>query len=172
MVPARLRQPGWRTTTRDLGRAPVQEDARAVSGGRRVSRSAGKRSGCFRLKAINDKRLVGRRISRCDFFPASCASGIASSTLPSMDSSIPTRKAIEAMTTTEHKIYENRLRRMAQRQGLRLIKSRRRDPNALQYGTYGLVDVQTNGLATYGGAVSEGYGLDLTEIEAHMRKLR
>ncbi len=76
------------------------------------------------------------------------------------------------MTTTEHKIYENRLRRMAQRQGLRLIKSRRRDPNALQYGTYGLVDVQTNGLATYGGAVSEGYGLDLTEIEAHMRKLR
>jgi len=76
------------------------------------------------------------------------------------------------MNTTEAKTYESRLRRMAQRQDLRLIKSRRRDPNALEYGTYGLVDVETNGLATYGGPVSEGYGFDLIEIEAHMLKLR
>ncbi len=76
------------------------------------------------------------------------------------------------MNTTESKTYESSLRRMAQRQGLRLIKSRRRDPNALECGTYGLVDVETNGLATYGGSVSEGYGFDLIEIEAHMLKLR
>jgi hypothetical protein len=37
------------------------------------------------------------------------------------------------------KIRENRLRRMAERQGLKLRKSRRRDPHALGYGTYDLV---------------------------------
>jgi len=61
VVPARLRQPGWQTTTRDLGRAPVQEDARAVSGGRWASESAGKPRGCLQAKAIEDKRLVARR---------------------------------------------------------------------------------------------------------------
>jgi len=38
------------------------------------------------------------------------------------------------------KVRENRLRRMAERQGLRLEKSRRRDPRALDYGTYCLWD--------------------------------
>ena len=37
------------------------------------------------------------------------------------------------------KIRENRLRRMAERQGLRLVKSRRRDPLALDYGRYWLL---------------------------------
>jgi hypothetical protein len=36
----------------------------------------------------------------------------------------------------ETKIRENRLRRMAERRGLRLIKSRKRDPMALEYGRY------------------------------------
>lgn len=40
----------------------------------------------------------------------------------------------------DEKVRENRLRRMAQRQGLRLEKSRRRDPRALDFGGYWLVD--------------------------------
>lgn len=37
------------------------------------------------------------------------------------------------------KVRENRLRRMAVRQGFRLVKTRRLDPLALDYGTYRLV---------------------------------
>jgi hypothetical protein len=40
------------------------------------------------------------------------------------------------MTTGQDKIYENRLRRMAGRQGLVLSKSRTRDPLALTYGCW------------------------------------
>lgn len=46
---------------------------------------------------------------------------------------------------TDQKVRENRLRRMADRQGFRLIKSRSRDDRAMDYGLYGLVDIQTNG---------------------------
>src|SRR5215468_4912335 len=38
------------------------------------------------------------------------------------------------------KVRENRLRRIASRQGLRLEKSRQRDPMALDYGKYRLVN--------------------------------
>ena len=37
---------------------------------------------------------------------------------------------------TDEKVRENRLRRMAERQGLELRKSARRDPRAIDYGTY------------------------------------
>jgi hypothetical protein len=40
---------------------------------------------------------------------------------------------------TEEKVRENRLRRMAERRGLRIEKSRRRDPGALTYGRYWLL---------------------------------
>ena len=40
----------------------------------------------------------------------------------------------------KNKVRENRLRRMASRQGLRLEKSRQRDPMALDYGKYRLVN--------------------------------
>jgi hypothetical protein len=39
----------------------------------------------------------------------------------------------------DDRVRENRLRRMARRQGLRLVKSRRRDLFATGYGTYLLV---------------------------------
>jgi hypothetical protein len=42
------------------------------------------------------------------------------------------------------RVRELRLRRMAKRQGLALHKSRRRDPRAIDYGRYWLVDVRTN----------------------------
>ena len=38
------------------------------------------------------------------------------------------------------KVREDRLRRAAKRQGLRLIKSRTRDPRALDYGGYWVMD--------------------------------
>ena len=38
------------------------------------------------------------------------------------------------------KVRENRLRRMASRQGLRLEKSKQRDPMALDYGKYSLAN--------------------------------
>jgi hypothetical protein len=38
----------------------------------------------------------------------------------------------------EMKVMENRIRRMAHRRGFRLEKSRRRDPEAMDYGTYRL----------------------------------
>ena len=38
------------------------------------------------------------------------------------------------------KVRENRLRRIADRQGLALVKSPRRDPNAVGYGRYALVE--------------------------------
>lgn len=64
------------------------------------------------------------------------------------------------------KVRENRLRRMAERQGLRLIKSRRRDEFASGYGTYMLV-------AGQGTEMSDGadvmYGFDLDEIENQLR---
>jgi hypothetical protein len=66
------------------------------------------------------------------------------------------------MTTQEYKVLENRLRRAANRQGLRLEKSRARDPRAIGYGTYHLVDVDTNTLASYG--YQQGYGLNLEDV--------
>jgi hypothetical protein len=61
------------------------------------------------------------------------------------------------------KAWESRIRRMANRQGLRLEKSRRRDTRAVDYGTYRLVDPATNTVVSYGGATP--YGLSLDEIE-------
>jgi hypothetical protein len=44
----------------------------------------------------------------------------------------------------DDKVRENRVRRAAERQGLRLIKSRRRDENAWDHGTYGLLSAETS----------------------------
>jgi len=57
-----------------------------------------------------------------------------------MRETIPTSDEIEAMTARQYQVYENSLRRAARRQGLRLVRSRRRDPRALDYGLYVLVD--------------------------------
>jgi hypothetical protein len=51
-------------------------------------------------------------------------------------------------SNTSEKVRENRLRRMAGRQGLQLLKSRRRDPRALDYGRYWLVDASGVEVAT------------------------
>jgi len=56
------------------------------------------------------------------------------------------------------KVRENRLRRAAGRQGLRLIKSRRRDSRAVDYGRY-WISGENRALLT-----SE-YGVTLDEVE-------
>ena len=58
------------------------------------------------------------------------------------------------------KTYENRLRRMAARQGLMLKKSRRRDPRALDYRKYWLIQTST-GVLWAGGEE----GMDLADVE-------
>jgi hypothetical protein len=60
------------------------------------------------------------------------------------------------------KVRENRLRRAAQRQEMRLIKSRRRDPRAFDYGRYWLADIYTDRLIT------SVQGISLDEVEEHL----
>jgi hypothetical protein len=71
--------------------------------------------------------------------------------------------------TDDEKVRENRLRRRAERQGCRLLKSRRRDPYAVDYGTYMLVDAETNSVVALG--LERGYGLSLDDVEAQLDSL-
>jgi hypothetical protein len=66
---------------------------------------------------------------------------------------------------TDDKVRENRLRRMAQRQGLQLIKSRRRDPRAIDYGQYWIADVRSNFL--HKGPYNDGFA-DLDQVEGFL----
>lgn len=68
------------------------------------------------------------------------------------------------------KVRENRLRRMAERQGLRLEKSRRRDPHALDYGGFMLTDPATNGVVM--GADPFAYSADLDQVEEWLTSTR
>jgi hypothetical protein len=68
-----------------------------------------------------------------------------------------------AATEGAEKIRENRLRRMAERQGLALKKSRRRDPRALDYEGHWLTDARTDKLVLGGE-----HGTDLGAIEAYL----
>ncbi|ANS29379.1 hypothetical protein R1CP_23555 [Rhodococcus opacus] len=67
------------------------------------------------------------------------------------------------MNHTELRTRETRLRRAAVRQGLRMEKSRRRDTRATDYGTYHLVEAETNDLKAHG--LPRGYGLSLDDVE-------
>lgn len=59
---------------------------------------------------------------------------------------------------------EQKARRNADRQGLRLMKSRRRDPSACDYGLYALVDVNTGGLV-HPDNVNSIYALTLDDVD-------
>lgn len=87
------------------------------------------------------------------------ASGIEHSTASGMLSSMTTPGA--------DKVRENRLRAMARRQRLQLQKSRRRDPNAWDYGTYQLVN-DNNWLVA--GDHNNGFGWSLDDIEQWLTK--
>jgi hypothetical protein len=64
----------------------------------------------------------------------------------------------------DEKVRENRIRRMAARQGFVLNKSRRRDPMALDFGGYMLVDLYDNFVVA--GADPIPYSLSLDDAEA------
>jgi len=55
---------------------------------------------------------------------------------------------------------------MAERQGMQLIKSRRRDPKAIDFGGYMLVDIATNA-AVIGGS-PYAYSASLEDVERHL----
>ena len=61
----------------------------------------------------------------------------------------------------EEKVKENRLRRTAERRGLQLTKSRRRDPRALDFGKYWLSDASS-------ALVSPEQGMNLDEVETFL----
>lgn len=63
--------------------------------------------------------------------------------------------------TESEKVRENRLRRMAQRQGLTLTKSRRRDPRAVDFGRYWLSDPYASNVIVLGGE----WGTTLDDVE-------
>jgi hypothetical protein len=67
-------------------------------------------------------------------------------------------------TEENEKVRENRVRRMAERQGLALQKCRRRDELARGYGTYRLVDPFHNRVVASVPALGD-YGLDLDDVE-------
>jgi hypothetical protein len=72
---------------------------------------------------------------------------------------------INALTPEEFKVYENRLRRMAKRQGLFINKSRIRDPRAIGYGGYYLLDSRTGNVELHDG---QGNGVSLLDVEAYL----
>jgi hypothetical protein len=66
------------------------------------------------------------------------------------------------------KARENRLRRIAARQGLHLTKSRARDPQTPDFGTYMLTDLATNFLVA--SKLPNGYGLSLDDVERALHR--
>jgi hypothetical protein len=66
--------------------------------------------------------------------------------------------------TNSEKVREDRLRRMAERRGLRLEKSRRRDPMAIDYGTFHLIEIASNSVASLGGGP-----LSIDDVERQLR---
>ena len=66
--------------------------------------------------------------------------------------------------------HEHRVHRAAARHGLLLVKSHTRTPQALDYGTYGLVDGNTRGLVA--GSHQTGYGLSLDDVEQELHARR
>lgn len=72
---------------------------------------------------------------------------------------------LSGMASTATRVRENRLRRAAGRQGLRLVKSRLRDPRALDHGRFKIVDAGTH--AVVAGVVPV-YGLSLDDVETFL----
>ena len=69
----------------------------------------------------------------------------------------------------EEKVRENRLRRAAERQGLMLRKSRRRDARALDSGTYWLIKGERGKVRGSGrGAIVGGERMTLDQVEAYL----
>lgn len=73
-------------------------------------------------------------------------------------------RTLPKMEKDEDKIRENRLRMVARRRGLVLVKSRRRDLKAVDFGTYMLLDPSNNDVIV-ASSLPNGYGLSLDDVE-------
>ena len=65
------------------------------------------------------------------------------------------------------KVRENRLRRMAERQGLEIQKSRRRDPRAVDYDRWLILDARANAVVA-GIEGTPRHGMTLDAVEAYL----
>ncbi len=78
------------------------------------------------------------------------------------------------MSRNTTKVREGRFHRLAKSRGYMLVKSRRRDPRAEDFGLYVLVgDSRGNRVGRYGGqaavsAFAKGEGMTLDEIEREL----
>ena len=68
----------------------------------------------------------------------------------------------------KERVRERRIRRMAERQGYKLSRSARRDPRALDYGKYSLIDLRTR-TRLFADELSN-YGATLDQIEAFLTR--
>lgn len=66
------------------------------------------------------------------------------------------------MTDTDEKVRENRLRAAVQRQGYQMVKSRRRDPRARDYGGYMIINPATSTVEA--GDLTRG-GMSLDDVD-------
>lgn len=67
------------------------------------------------------------------------------------------------------KVLENRLRRLARRNGYRLEKSRSRDPQAVSSGGYQLLHAGINGIVLGGSQGAYPYSASLDDVEAFLQ---
>ena len=69
---------------------------------------------------------------------------------------------------TEEKVLENRIRRVAQRRGMKVVKSRRRSSRSVDYGGYMLIDVATNSVILGGSPIA--FSATAEEIDSYLNK--
>jgi hypothetical protein len=70
---------------------------------------------------------------------------------------------LEALTPMEFKVYVHKLRRSAARRGLKLRRSRVRDPKALDYHGFTITDVRTRKVVL--GRRPDGFLPSIVEVE-------
>jgi len=66
------------------------------------------------------------------------------------------------------KYKEDQMRRVAKRQGLMLVKSRTRDPRAIDYGCYALADMDRR--IVHGIGAAERFAASFDEIRDYLNK--
>ena len=70
---------------------------------------------------------------------------------------------MNAAMPNDEKTRENKVRRVAERRGLKLEKSKRRDMSAIDYGKYRFVDASSNFVIA--GATNQSFELTIDEAE-------
>jgi hypothetical protein len=79
-----------------------------------------------------------------------------------------TARLIERNPVEAERTREQRLRRAAARQRLRLVKSKRKDPRAWDYGGFMLVDESTNGVILGAPPTGSNGIATLDEVEQYL----